>query len=379
MEITPDTTPEKASEKPKKVTIIPNLNSPKSLLEALKAKGYDKLEGTGKKELGKYKGDEFITNLILYRQAEKLLSGFIAGFYETQVKKDGKIAIKSPRYPHPITKRVHGEFNQYGALSGRFTCSKPNLQQQPSRYHEWRQIYTATPGNKIIACDLSQIELRIIGQLAKEPKYIQAYKANLDLHKETAAQMFNVPLESVTKQQRETAKTINFGLNYGMGALSLKESLKMNVDIEVTLDEAQKLKQTFQRLYPHVTKYLHKASKEGFQKGEIRTPAGRMCKTRNHSKKEEDYKIKNKGKNLPVQGLCADILKIAMGNLFLILEPREIKLINCVHDELVFECKAEEAEEVATIVKNEMEKAESFFLKDIPCIAGVTISDTWEK
>jgi DNA polymerase I-like protein with 3'-5' exonuclease and polymerase domains len=104
-----------------------------------------------------------------------------------------------------------------------------------------------------------------------------------------------------------------------------------------------------------------------------------MCKTRNPNNKEEDYKIKNKGKNLPVQGLCADILKIAMGNLFLILEPRGIKLINFVHDELVFECKVEEAEEVAAIVKNEMEKAGALFLKDIPCISEVKISDTWEK
>ena len=104
-----------------------------------------------------------------------------------------------------------------------------------------------------------------------------------------------------------------------------------------------------------------------------------MCKTRDPNKKEEDYKIKNKGKNLPVQGLCADILKIAMDNLFLILEPREIKLINSVHDELVFECKAEEADEVAAIIKNEMEKAGSFFLKDIPCIAEVTVADFWTK
>ena len=141
----------------------------------------------------------------------------------------------------------------------------------------------------------------------------------------------------------------------------------------------QKLKLTFQRLYLNVTKYLHKASKEGFQKGELRTHAGRMCKTRDPNKKEDDYKIKNKGKNLPVQGLCADILKIAMGNLFLILEPREIKLINSVHDELVFECKTEEADEVAAIVKTEMGKAGNFFLKDIPCIAEVTIANFWKK
>ena len=91
--------------------------------------------------------------------------------------KNGKTEIEPPKYPHPITKRVHGEFNQYDALSGRFTSSKPNLQQQPSRYREWRQIYIAAPGNRIIACDLSKIELRIIGQRAKEPKYIQAYKS----------------------------------------------------------------------------------------------------------------------------------------------------------------------------------------------------------
>jgi DNA polymerase I-like protein with 3'-5' exonuclease and polymerase domains len=100
--------------------------------------------------------------LLLYRQTEKLLSGFIAGFYKTQVKKYGKIAIRSPKCPHPIIKRVQGEFNQYRTLSGRFISSKPNLQQQPSRYPEWRQIYTAAPGNKIIVCDYSQIELRII-------------------------------------------------------------------------------------------------------------------------------------------------------------------------------------------------------------------------
>ena len=89
--------------------------------------------------------------------------------------------------------------------------------------------------------------------------------------------------------------------------------------------------------------------------------------------------IERECKNLPVQGLCADMLKIAMGNLFLILEPGGVKLVNCVHDELVFECKAEEADEVAAIVKTEMEKAGALFLKDIPCIAEVKISDTWEK
>ena len=109
----------------------------------------------------------------------------------------------------------------------------------------------------------------------------------------------------------------------------------------------QKLKLTFQRLYLMLLSICTRQVKKSSREEKIRTLAGRMCKTRDPNKKEEDYKIKNKGKNLPVQGLCADILKIAMGNLFSILEPREIKLINSVHDELVFECKAKEAEEVA--------------------------------
>ena len=137
-----------------------------------------------------------------------------------------------------------------------------------------------------------------------------------------------------------------------MGAPSLKENLKTGADIEVTLEKARELKQKFQQLYPDVTNYLYRAGEEGFQKGQIRTLAGRMCKTRYPNKKEEGYRIKNRGKSLPIQGLCADMLKIAMGSLFLILEPRGVKLINCVHDELVFECKAEEAEEVAAIVRS---------------------------
>ena len=182
--------------------MFPKLTSPQKLLEALKAKGYDKLKGTSKKELGKYKGDSLITTLLLYKQANTLITMYINGFYEREVKKRGKTVIEPPRFINPITKRVHGNFNQYGTLSGRFSCKNPNLQQLPSRYSGWRHIYTAAPGNKIIAVDYSQIELRIAGQLSKDPKFIQAYKSGLDLHKQTAAKMFNIPLEQVTKQAK---------------------------------------------------------------------------------------------------------------------------------------------------------------------------------
>jgi DNA polymerase I len=137
--------------------IVPRINSPVSLLEALLAKGYDKLNGTGKKELAKYQGDSLIAEVQIYRKNEKLLSGFIRPIlgYENKGEK-----VPS-RFINPRTGRVHADFNQYGALSGRFSCTKPNMQQQPSRYEDWRHIYVASPGNKIIAADYSQIELRI--------------------------------------------------------------------------------------------------------------------------------------------------------------------------------------------------------------------------
>ena len=138
-------------------------------------------------------------------------------------------------------------------------------------------------------------------------------------------------------------------------------------------------------LYPDATNYRKIISQKGFNRLELRTEAGRLFKfDKPSAETEEKYNaqksaIERECKNLPVQGLCADMLKIAMGNLFLVLEPRGVKLVNCVHDELVFECKTEEAEEVAAIVKTEMEKAGELFLIDLPCIAEVTISDTWDK
>jgi len=207
----------------------------------------------------------------------------------------------------------------------------------------------------------------------------------MDLHKNTAAAMFKVPVDQVTKQQRGVAKSINFGLNYGMGKRSLTEKLKLETGIDYTEDEVGRLVEDFKSLYSEVTNYLKKVSEKGFNRLEIRTEAGRLFKFDKPSTDTEEKYNSEKGtierecKNLPVQGLCADMLKIAMANLFLILEPRGVKLVNCIHDELVFECKAEEAEEIGEIIKVEMEKAGSRFLKDLPCLVEVTPANYWKK
>lgn len=353
-------------------SLIPNelnLNSPEQLKQALKSKGYN-IRKTDKRTRAKYINDPIFKALTDFKDAETLLKMFIKPL---------------PEFINSNTNRIYPEFWQYGATSGRFTCGKPNLQQQPSRFKEWRTIFTAEPGNKIVACDYSQIELRIIGELAKDPQYMEAYKMKQDLHIKTAAAIFKVPVNQVTEQQRNVAKSVNFGLNYGMGRASLKNKLKLDTGQDFTEEEAGNFIEDFRKLYPKVASYLKNVSKKGFNNLEIRTAAGRLFKFEKPTAGDEEKYKKEKGsierecKNLPVQGLCADMLKIAMGNLFLILEPRGVKLVNAVHDELVFECKVEEAEEIGNIVKLEMEKAGSIFLKNIPCEVKVTIEDYWKK
>ena len=330
-----------------------NLSSPEQLKQALRNKGYD-IDKTDKKTRSKFANDPIFRNLSDFKEAETLLKMFIKPL---------------PDFINSNTQRVYPDFWQYGAKSGKFTCGKPNLQQQSSRFKDWRTIFTAEPGNKLIAADYSQIELRIIGQLARDQKYIHAYREGLDLHRNTAAVMFKLPVDQVTKQQRGIAKSINFGLNYGMGKISLTEKLKFETGIDYTEDEVGRLIEDFKSLYSEVTNYLKKVSEKGFNRLEIRTEAGRLFKFDKPSTETEEKYNKEKGnterecKNLPVQGLCADMLKITMANLFLILEPRGVKLVNCIHDELVFECKAEEAEEIGETIKVEMKKAGSIFLR----------------
>jgi len=346
-----------------------NLSSPDQLKKALANKGFY-LKKTDKKARAEFAHEPVFRSLTDFKEAETLLNMFIKPL---------------PDFINSKTQRVYPNFWQYGAKSGRFSCGKPNVQQQPSRFEEWRKIFTAEPGNKLVAADYSQIELRIIGQLALDKKYIHAYNEGMDLHRRTASVMFHVPEDQVTNQQRGIAKSINFGLNYGAGKRSLTEKLKLETGIDYSVDEVGRLVDDFKSLYSEVTNYLKKVSETGFNRLEIRTKAGRLFKFDKPSTETEEKYNAEKGniervcKNLPVQGLCADMLKIAMASLFLLLEPRGVKLVNCVHDELVFECKAAEADEIGETIKTEMERAGSLFLKDLPCVVDVTIANFWKK
>jgi DNA polymerase I len=286
---------------------------------------------------------------------------------------------KLPNFINKKTGRIHADFSQIGAKSGRLSCTRPNLQQQPSKtLPEWREIFKASPGNKIVTADYSQIELRILAQVSQDKEFIRAYNEEIDLHKLTASKIFKKPITEVDKKERNVAKTVNFGITYGMWTYGLKKKLKA-AGIEVTENEARTIINEFYKAYPGVTKYLRDISTKGLKDLELKNIAGRLIKFEKPEDDKAQGSIKRESKNLPIQSLCADIVKIAMANLFLILEPMGVKFVNTVHDELVFECTDAQAEEVKNIVRIEMEKAGALFLVDVPCIAEVTVSDYWKK
>lgn len=338
-----------------------NLNSPKQLLTALNRLEIP-VKSTGVEEVSKFNGP-VIEALKDYKEAEKLLSTY---------------ANKIPGCVNPITGRVHSNFNQYGAKSGRFTSSSPNLQQQPAKFKEWRSIYTAAEGHKIISADYSQIELRIIGQVSHDKEFLSAYNNNLDLHKLTASKIYKVPLDKVTKVQRNIAKPVNFGIAYGMWVPGLISGLT-KAGITIGTEEAERVIKGFYKAYPAVSDYLYNAGEEGLKKLIIRNKAGRVFKFEKPRDDKAKGSIKRESKNLPIQSLCADIVKVAMAEIFLKLHKKGVKFVNTIHDELVYEVPVDLVDEAAQIIKDEMEKAGKVYLTDLPCLAEVTVADYWRK
>lgn len=338
-----------------------NLNSSKDMVKQFNIQGIP-VTSISEDELAKFE----VPLLDKYKEYKKI-KHLITSF-----------SSKLPNYKSSKTGRIHSDFRQYGTKSGRFSCRYPNLQQQPSKYKKWRTIFKAEPGNKIVALDYSQIELRILGEIANEPEFIKAYAADVDLHKLTASKVFKIPINDIEKESRERdiSKQINFGLNYGMSSSGLIIALRTEAGIELTEAEAQEYIQTFKGAYFEITKYLRRISQEGAQKKELRNAAGRRLII------EEDIDEGAAGReamNLPVQSLCADIIKEALPKIQAKLEPMGVKFVNTVHDELVFECKEELAEEVCSFAKTVMEEAGSKYLKQIACRVTGEPADYWTK
>jgi DNA polymerase-1 len=245
-----------------------NLDSPAQLLKALKAIGLD-IASTDESTLSSLKHPAGKA-LKEHRKHQKLLNTFLE---------------KLPKHINPATGRIHANFNQYGTLAGRFSCSGPNLQQLP-RDKSIRALFKGDNGSKIITADYSQIELRILAEVSKEPKFIELFNSGGDLHKLTASLIFNKQLDLVSKEERNIAKTINFGLSYGMGGGGLQANLKDN-GIEISLDEAREYIDTFFKNYPKVKEYLDDAGQSAVRDCKIRNIAGRLIRYRPASDESE--------------------------------------------------------------------------------------------
>jgi DNA polymerase-1 len=274
---------------------------------------------------------------------------------------------------NPRTGRVHPSFIQIGAPSGRFACMDPSVQQIPNA-PEYRDCIRAPEGRKLVVADYSQIELRILADWSQDAALLKAFQSGEDLHRVTAAQMFNVPLDHVTKSQRSAAKSLNFGLLYGMGA----QGLAFRIDVSPL--EAEQLIRKYFAAYRGVERWLREAGERAVRERETRTRAGRLVRFDfDDADRGQVAGIVRLGKNVPIQGTSADITKLAMIRLDEELSALDACLVNTVHDELVVECDASVAAEAKTRVERAMVGAGREYIKSIPVVVEALVADAWMK
>ncbi|MBV1914927.1 MAG: DNA polymerase I, partial [Pseudomonadales bacterium] len=297
--------------------------------------------------------------------------------YRSLAKLKSTYTDRLPEQICPKTGRVHTSYHQAVTATGRLSSTSPNLQNIPVRTHEGRRIrqaFIAPEGYKLVAADYSQIELRIMAHLSADPGLINAFGAGLDIHKATAAEVFDVEIEQVDSDQRRSAKAINFGLMYGMSAFGLGNQL----DIPRNLAQ-QYMDQYFER-YTGVHEYMERIRETAEQQGFVETLFGRRLylpeiNSKNHMRRQAAARA---AINAPMQGTAADIIKMAMIDVdqWLQKELPEVRITLQVHDELVLEIPESQLDDVIPELKKRMEQAASL---DVPLIVDVGIGDNWEQ
>ncbi len=282
--------------------------------------------------------------VLEYRELSKLKSTYVDSL---------------PEQVNPSTGRVHTSYSQTGSVTGRLASSDPNLQNIPIRTELGRvvrQAFVAGRGLRLLSVDYSQVELRIVAHMANDEAMLDAFRKGQDIHATTAAAVFSIPLDAVSKDQRRHAKAINFGLIYGMSAFGLTRTT------ELTLAESEDFVKAYFQKFPGVKRFLDGLRHQATEQGYVETLLGRRryfpgLKTqgdRNVRNREEREAI-----NAPIQGTAADIMKIAMLHLPPALEKAKLsaRMLLQVHDELVLECPEEELEKTAAVVQQVMEDA----------------------
>jgi DNA polymerase-1 len=308
------------------------------------------------------RGQHTVVDLVLeHRELSKLKSTYVDAL---------------PAAVNPETGRVHTSYSQTGAITGRLSSSNPNLQNIPIRTEEGRRVrrgFIPAPGNVLLSVDYSQIELRIVAHMARDEAMLAAFRQGQDIHATTAAAIYGVPLDSVSKEQRRHAKAINFGLIYGMSAFGLTRST------ELTLAEAEDFVAAYFKQFPGVKNYLDGMRKTATEQGYVETLLGRR-RYFQALKSQSNRNLKNREEreaiNAPIQGTAADIMKIAMLHVSQALQQSGLRgrMLLQVHDEVVLECPREESEKTARVVQQTMGAA---YPLDIPLSTEARWGPNW--
>lgn len=294
---------------------------------------------------------------------------------------------------HPKTKRVHANFNQIGTATGRFNSSKPNMQNIPNKSvdenetnplkileSKFRQVIVPARGWVFIGADYSQIELRVAAEFSQDPFLLKAYREGLDIHRLTASEVFGVAFDEVTPQQRSIAKSINFGLIYGMSPMGLAESLTQITGKSHSTEDAENVMQKYFERFAKVKQCLDNLIIQAEERGYSTTLFGRRrpIPQLQSNKLSECNSGKRLAMNSPIQGSAADIIKMAMVALDKIFTEQNLKarLVLQVHDEMLIECPKDESDSVAELVKTTMENAVQL---SIPLEVDLAVGNSWAE
>ena len=345
-----------------------NINSPKQLgvilFEKLELKPVKKTKtgyATNADVLEKLRDKHPIVNFIMeYRQLAKLKSTYC----------DGLRAVVNPN-----THRIHSVFTQTVTVTGRLSSTEPNLQNIPTRTElgrEIRKMFVAKDGYVLVDADYSQIELRVLAHIANDETMINAFRNNEDIHAVTASQVLGIPLEDVTKEQRSSAKAVNFGIVYGIGEFSLAQ------DLHISVKEAKAYIESYLEKYHGVRNYMESIKEQAKKDGYVKTMLNRIRYI--PELKSPNYNIRQFGErvalNTPIQGTAADIIKLAMVRVDnrLINEGLKSKLILQVHDELIVEAHKDEVDKVKQILSEEMQSAMEL---NVPLKVDMSTGHSW--
>ena len=306
------------------------------------------------------KEDPIISEILDYRQLMKLNSTYVEGLKP---------------YINPKTKRIHSFFHQTITATGRISSTEPNLQNIPTRFElgkQVRKIFKPEEGKVYIDADYSQIELRVLSHMSEDEHMVQAFKDGEDIHKQAASKVFKTPIDEVTKEQRSNAKAVNFGIVYGISDFGLGEQLG------ISRKQAKVYIEEYLEQYKGIKNFMDNMTEKAKETGYVETLFNRRRYI--PELKSSNYMVRQFGAraamNTPIQGTAADIMKIAMINVYKELRDRglESKIVLQVHDEMMIEAPLKEAEEVKQIVKEKMESAISL---KIPLIADVSEAENW--